>query len=71
MASANRRVYFCSGRYCPGYHWPASNVMHPSSCVYEHLNSQEALREAAEIRRAHGRDVRFDVLISHSTEPKR
>lgn len=57
----HRNVYFCSGKFCPGYHWPASNVAHPTSCAVERLNSADNLRDAAERRRALGRDVRFDV----------
>lgn len=54
------RVYFCAGPYCPGYHWPASNVYHPSSCAMEHLNSKQNLEEAAKRRREHGRDVSWE-----------
>lgn len=52
-------VYFCSGQFCPGYHWPASNTPHPTSCAIERLNSEQNLREAAASRRAHGRSVKF------------
>jgi len=54
---APKRVHFCAGRFCPGYHWPASNTPHPTSCAIERLNSAENLREAYDSRRAHGRDV--------------
>ncbi len=30
--------YKCSGEFCPGLGWPASNTPHPTSCVHEHLN---------------------------------
>lgn len=53
-------TYFCAGRYCPGYHWPASNTPHPTSCAIERLNSADNLRLAAEQQRAHGREPRFD-----------
>lgn len=27
-----RKWWFCSGRFCPGLSWPASNTSHPTSC---------------------------------------
>ncbi len=60
--SSGRRVpvHFCSGPFCPGLRWPASNTPHPTSCAIERLNSAEGLREAAECRRAHGRAVSWE-----------
>lgn len=58
--STAERVYFCAGPYCPGYHWRASDLPHPTSCAIERLNSAEGLREAAERRRARGRDVSWE-----------
>lgn len=58
-------VHFCAGDYCPGYHWPASNTPHPTSCAQERLNSADNLREAAASRRAHGRAVKWEPLSGH------
>ena len=27
-------VYFCCGKYCPGYEYAASHLAHPVSCIY-------------------------------------
>lgn len=68
-------VYFCAGEFCPGYHWPASNTPHPTSCAIIGLNSGAALDEAAERRRQHGREVSwarpvFRESPSASGDPK-
>jgi hypothetical protein len=67
MNGAVSRVYFCAGDYCPGYHWPASNVGHPSSCAIERLNSVDNLRVAAASRRAHCRSVKWEPLAPTSS----
>ena len=69
-SSAPRSVYFCAGKFCPGYHWPASNFGHPTSCAIERLNSVENLAYAARSRRDHGRDVSWE-LCSGTDEERR
>jgi len=35
VTTSGRRYYFCAGASCPGYHWRASDIPHPNTCVRE------------------------------------
>lgn len=54
--------YFkCAGRYCPGLRWPASALVHPTSCSIARLADPVILalvdgyESADAVRRAFGR----------------
>lgn len=61
-----RTVHFCAGPYCPGYHWPASYMTHPTSCALERQNSPATLAVAAACRRAHGHPVIWEQPLAQN-----